>query len=167
MSSAANTFDDSVTDGPIDLRRIPTKPQLLLTFSATLADGRRVAFGPSQLAVLVRVSTKQVLTILSEQVGIAYRTAVHQVREFPWCLIEVYGCAYRLPIEMSRNRLTGPSQPAGVILPTLPSLPWFASLDIERAFGVRGLSPSSIPTFRNVHRERWHSLRLKPDVKGP
>lgn len=164
MSSEENAPCGPVADGPIDLRRIPARAQLLFTFSADLTEGRRVSFGPSQLALLIQVSTKQVIKTFREQVDVAYQTATSPFRAFPCCIVEVWGCAYRHDIYMGQGPFVGSGQHSDQLLPALPPLPWYAYLDIEHAFGVRGLSASAIPPYQNLHRQRWDSLRPKPNA---
>jgi hypothetical protein len=66
MTIEEHASDGEVTGRPVDLQRIPIMAQLLFTFRAELANGRRLAFGPSQLAALVQVPTRRVLQVLNE-----------------------------------------------------------------------------------------------------
>jgi hypothetical protein len=164
MASDDYVPDDAVTGRPVDFRRIPIMAQFLFTCATQLAHGRRVAFGPSQLAALVQVSTRRVLQILAEQVNVAHRTPPRTGVIFPLCIVEVYGYACRRLVNQLQGQRELPGPRYLNLLPQMPPLPWYAHLDVEQAFGVRGLSGSSIPPFQNLHRQRWDSLRPHPDA---
>lgn len=167
MTSEGHVSDDAVTGRPVDLRRLPVMAQLLFTLRAELANGRRVAFGPSQLAALVHVPTMRVLQVLIEHVSVAHRSPPRTGSTFPYCIVEVYGCAFYRLFDQVRGQLDFSGPRYRDLLPQLPSLPWYAPMDVEQAFGVRDLSGLSIPPFQNLHRQRWDSLRRQPDANVP
>ena len=164
MTSEEHVSDDGVMGSPVDLRRVPIMAQLLFTFRAELANGRRLAFGPSQLAALVHVPTRRVLQVLTEHVGVAHRFPPCIGSTFPYCIVEVYGCAFYRLFDQVRGQLDFSGPRYRDLLPQLPPLPWYARMDVEQAFGVRDLSGLSTPPFQNLHRQRWDSLRPRPDA---